>query len=146
MFEDQSASSLLHKTAGGVQHSNTVTATKSTTYRRDGNLACAHRRHLLRGASHLASGDRGQRLPMISTHGSVDASFPTAGSFLKGTSAIVRAVCQRERELIANIQHSFPSTRQKLLCPGASVSDSAEEDPYTVFAHRGHLAILFGLY
>jgi len=48
-----------------------------------------------------------------------------AGSFLKEISAIVRVIC---RTLSLSMPTHERSTRQRLLCSGASVSDSAEED------------------
>lgn len=57
---------------------------------------------------------------------------PFLGFFLKEISAIVRAICQRVRVSSlyikeSSLHHSQP--RQKLLCSGASISDSAEENP-----------------
>lgn len=50
-----------------------------------------------------------------------------AGSFLKEISAIVRAVC-RKCSLSSGQQGEKARARQRPLCSGASVSDSAEED------------------
>ncbi|KAI0817237.1 hypothetical protein GGR55DRAFT_8974 [Xylaria sp. FL0064] len=58
---------------------------------------------------------------------------PSLGFFLKEISAIVRAICQRVRDVFplegSQNHTSFSQPRQKLLCSGASVSDSAEENP-----------------
>jgi len=69
----------------------------------------------------------------------VPASTHQAGTFLKERSAIVRAICRDKAVCHTRQAHPWQAAaRQRLLCSGASISDSAEE----VLAHNSATAPL----